>query len=178
MIEIFPNEYAVDEQSNVYSLKTTHGDLRATPLRMKQRLSKEGYMTVVLHFAGKPKLCLVHRLVALAYIPNPENKPEVNHKDGVKHRNVLSNLEWATKSENAIHGVSLGLRVGSKHALGRLNEDCPNSKPILQLTMQGELVKKWPSMAEAKRNGFSQGNISSVIAGTRISHKGFKWAFA
>lgn len=178
MIEIYPSRYGIDDLGNVYSLRNNGGTLRDTPLIMKQRLTENGYMAVVFYLDGKTHLRLVHRLVAQAYIQNPWNKPEVNHLDGNKQNNLVGNLEWVTKSENAIHAFALGLRVGSTALTGRINEECHNSKAIQQLSMSGELVKTWPSMAEAKRNGYSQGNISSVIAGNRRSHKGFKWAFA
>jgi hypothetical protein len=177
MIEICPGKYGVDSKGNVYSLRSNSGALRKTPMVMKQRLTKEGYMTVVFWLDGKTHLRLVHRLVAEAFIRNPKNKPEVNHIDGNKQNNTKKNLAWATKSENAKHAFELGLRVGSTALKGCINEQCVNSKPVMQLSMAGELIKLWPSMAEAKRNGFSQGNISSVIAGKRGSHKGFKWAF-
>lgn len=58
----------------------------------------------------------VHRAVALAFIPNPLNKPEVNHIDGNKHNNHVSNLEWVTSSENKLHAFEIGLRSGEEHA--------------------------------------------------------------
>lgn len=62
-----------------------------------------GYVVVQLRNRGKQKLCKVHRLVAVLFIPNPENKPQVNHKDGNKKNNRISNLEWATGAENMNH---------------------------------------------------------------------------
>lgn len=175
MIEIHPGRYAVDIEGNVYSLRNNGGTLRKVPLKMRQRLCKEGYMTVVFWLEGKTHLKLVHRLIAQAFIPNAQNKPEVNHKNGVKTQNCISNLEWVTRSENAIHAFDLGLRSGGTHLLGKINEECSNSKPIRQLSKERCLIREWPSIAEAARNGFSQGNISSVIAGNRKSHKGFLW---
>lgn len=72
--------------------------------------NKYGYMQVGLLKNGKRKRLLVHILVAKAFIPNPENKPEVNHEDGVKHNNHVSNLTWATTLENYEHSVRTGLR--------------------------------------------------------------------
>ncbi|AZO48034.1 HNH endonuclease [Mesorhizobium sp. M4B.F.Ca.ET.058.02.1.1] len=178
MIEIFNGRYSVDEDGNVYSLRNNAGNRRAAPKLMKLRLSKEGYLTVTLTTDTGRLFCQVHRLVAQAFIPNPMNKPEVNHRDGIKIHNRKTNLEWATESENAQHAFQLGLRVGNPTWAGKINADCPNSKPVNQLGLDGQLIQTFPSMAEARRHGFSQGNISMVISGQRDHHKGFKWAFA
>ena len=178
MIEFAPGRYGVEEQGVVYSLRNHSGNLRKAPMQMKQRLAKEGYMTVSLNIDGTKLLRLVHRLVAQTFIPNPLNKPEVNHKDGVKTNNVKSNLEWATESENAIHAFELGLRVPITGPNGRTNGLSKLSKPIHRLDMQGNVLETFPSMAEAQRQGYSQGNIGMVIAGIRNKHKGCRWAFA
>ncbi len=72
-------------------------------------VNKKGYHFVRLYVDGKDKTYLVHRLVAQLYIPNPDNKPEVNHKDGNKSNNNDWNLEWATGQENVDHAVENGL---------------------------------------------------------------------
>lgn len=82
--------------------------------RMSYNLSKgvtyDGYPLVILTRAGKRSTKTIHRLVAEAFIDNPENKPAVNHKDGVKSNNALDNLEWATYSENTLHALRTGLK--------------------------------------------------------------------
>ena len=182
MLEIIPTRYAVDRHGNVYSLRNNAGNRREIPMIMKPQLSSSGYLYVIGYVEEngivKKKLLLIHRLVALAFIPNPQNKPEVNHKNGVKTINRKSNLEWVTKSENAVHAFEMGLRSLPPSMLGRINEDCPNSKAILQLDKAGNILQTFPSMQEAQRQGFSQGNISSVISGKRKSHKGFLWKLA
>jgi len=182
MIEIIPNRYGVDHRGNVYSLRNNAGNRRASPKIMKPNINKKGYHYIIGYTEEngitKKKLLLIHRLVAEAYIPNPFGKPEVNHKDGIKSHNSVSNLEWATKKENADHAFALGLRTPNRGQLGRTNQLCVHSKPIHQLDMNGNFIQEFPSMAEAKRAGFSQGNISSVCLGKRQSHRGFKWAYA
>lgn len=79
---------------------------------LKQNTTKEGYKTVATKIGGRGGLNLcfkVHRLVATAFIPNPEGKPYVNHIDGCTSNNCVSNLEWCTASENAIHAITTGL---------------------------------------------------------------------
>lgn len=177
MIEIVPGRYSIDDCGNVYSLRNHAGNQRKTPMLMKRQLHPEGYLTVTLSTDQGKKFCLVHRLVAEAYVPNPEGKPEVNHLDGDKTNNVYTNLEWSTESENSLHAYRTGLRTPNKGQLGRTNEQCVHSRPIIRLSMGGKFLESFPSMAEAKRQGYPQGNISSVIAGKRASHKGCLWAF-
>lgn len=69
-----------------------------------------GYMKTQIWVNGKPKSVLQHRLIAEQFIDNPENKPQVNHKNGIKHDNRIENLEWVTQSENAKHSFANGLQ--------------------------------------------------------------------
>lgn len=80
---------------------------------LKQNKSHCGYLLVCLN-ANKRQTLSVHRLVAKAYIPNPDNKPEVNHIDGNKLNNHYTNLEWCTRKENVIHSFTNGLNSGKK----------------------------------------------------------------
>ena len=83
---------------------------RSTMRRLTGSHDRRGYRTVTLHLGRKMKTFLLHRLVAITFIPNPENKPQVNHKDGNKDNNAISNLEWATCKENIDHAIATGLR--------------------------------------------------------------------
>lgn len=82
---------------------------RKTKMLLKNSINFDGYNHVTLYHNGNRYRKLVHRLVAEAFIPNPENKPEVNHKDGNKTNNDISNLEWVTHSENIQHAYDTGL---------------------------------------------------------------------
>ena len=120
-IQGFEN-YEVDELGQVWSLpkKTRKG----TRLIKALRHPKTGYMYLDLCKNGNVKKFTVHRLVALAYLPNPENKPQVNHINGDKTDNRLENLEWCTRSENQKHSIDIGLRSakGVKNSQCKLTE--------------------------------------------------------
>ena len=111
--EICPN-YFVSSLGNVESFK--YGKRR----RLKPWLDLRGYLKVRFYFDKKKKNFSVHRLVATAFIPNLENKPEVNHINGIKVDNRVENLEWATCLENVHHAFSTGLR--------KTGEDSPQAK--------------------------------------------------
>ncbi len=91
----------IDESGKIYS-ESRDGKIR----ELKPNVNKKrGY----LYARTSTKNYSIHRLVASAFLPNPENKPQVNHKDGNKHNNDVSNLEWVTATENARHAISNGL---------------------------------------------------------------------
>lgn len=94
----------------------------------KQRLNVDGYPSVLLTNSGKRMTTRVHRLVAEAFIPNPENKETVNHIDGNKENNNVSNLEWADRSEQMYHAYELGLKKPT--AVSKLSTKISNGKPI------------------------------------------------
>lgn len=115
----------------------------------KQIIYKNGYVGVQLHKQQKVKLHLIHRLVAQAFLPNPENKPEVNHKNGDKLDNRVENLEWVTASENEQH---------SRKVLGNVCGNAPRRVKCVETGVE------YDSMADAGRaNGTQAGSISAVV---------------
>jgi hypothetical protein len=109
------NKYSITQAGEVFS-HNIHRNL-------KQKTNKYGYKTVILQENGYRKDFTVHRLVALAFIPNPDNRPCVNHIDGDKSNNCVSNLEWVTEKENAYHAVHiLGKGIGETHGMANLTE--------------------------------------------------------
>lgn len=100
----FAKGYYVDETGNVYNSKMKC---------LKTRPHKDGYLQIAFWINNKVKMYLVHRLVASVFIENNENKPYINHKNGIKTDNRVSNLEWVTPTENAKHAYTTGLKSGN-----------------------------------------------------------------
>lgn len=180
---VLHNDYMVSNKGRIKSLK-----------RGKEKFMKlgnsHGYLNVMLD----GKTYLVHRLVAEAFIPNPENLPQVNHKDENKGHNWDSNLEWCTASYNSNygnHGKNISeSKIGYSHteeSKKRISEskkgqgvgkNNPNSKKIMQFSIDGELIKIWDSMHDAEREGgFSNKCISLCCKGKNKTHKGFIWKY-
>jgi len=117
--------YFVNELGNIFSNKKSSGNVNGELRQLKIGLNLGGYPKVYLHIKGKGYTKLVHRLVAEAFIPNPENKKTVNHKNGIKTDCRAINLEWSTQSENNQHAFDTGLNVapkGERHGLSKLTE--------------------------------------------------------
>ena len=144
---------------------------------------KDGYLQVILCKNEKRKKCYVHRLVGETFLPNPENLPEVNHKDEDKTNNFVflnedgsvdkekSNLEWKTHRDNCNHGTR-----NERMRKALTNGKC--SKRVLQLSLSGELIREWPSTKECGRNGFNQSAVGRCCRGERKTHKGFRFMYA
>ena len=135
------------------------------------RANNRGYLRINLCKDGITKTFSPHRLVAEAFIPNPDNLPCVNHKDENPLNNVVSNLEWCTYSYNNSYGTRLE-RVRDKQINGK------KSKPVLQYTIDGEFVREWPSAMDAERNGgFSSACIYMCCKGKIKKHQGCIWRY-
>lgn len=142
---------------------------------LKTTLCNGGYLRGHLYKNTKVKAFLVHRLVAKAFIPNPENKPEVNHIDGNKKNNNVENLEWVTSKENMEHAVINNLGVG---------KGVRKTKAIRQCDINGRLIKNFKSINEASRQtGVAVSSISTCCIGKDSrgrkckSAGGFVWQY-
>jgi hypothetical protein len=103
---LFNGEIKVNTDGQVFKYKKDHWKEIGKPNGINQ------YRNVSVHVDGKLKTVRAHRLIAIAFIPNPEGKPEVNHIDGNRENNSVTNLEWVTRSENCMHAIRTGLYKG------------------------------------------------------------------
>lgn len=141
---------------------------------IKPSVGRGGYEKIKLFKDGKRHYFSAHRLVAETFLFNPENKKEVNHKDGNKLNNCADNLEWCTPSENQIHAFEMGLQKR------RFGKDNSCSKRIIQLTKEGEFVREWESINQAKKElGYnSMGIIKCCKKEKRYKTAyGYKWQY-
>lgn len=134
---------------------------------------KKGYREVILVNNNVRYYKLVHRLVAEVFIPNPENKPQINHKDGNKLNNSVTNLEWCTASENMKHAYKQGLQ---KPLYAKEN---PRAKKVNQYDLQNKLLKCYDGIKEASRiNKLNPRDISKCCQYRRKQVGGFIWRYA
>jgi len=175
-IEGYKGLYIISSLGRVKS--SSNNPTHSKEILLTPTINSSGYMKVELYKNKISKIYYVHRLVALTFIPNPTNKPQVNHKDGNKLNNSLNNLEWVTRSENQKHAIKLGLRTPSP-MIGKKGKFNCNSKPINQCDIEGNIIRKWDSIADAARfYCCSQSSISNVLRGYRKTCKGYVWKYS
>lgn len=141
---------------------------------------KCGYAQVKLQYKGKRKHFYLHRLIAEAFIENPNNLPYINHKDENKTNNNVSNLEWCTFEYNINYGTRnkrAGEKVaGSKNPQYKFGKDTSRAIPIRQYSLTGEFIKEYDCAATAMREtGINQCTIRAVANGKRKTAGGYLW---
>lgn len=163
-IEGFEGLYQVSNTGKVKSLDYRHTGKERV---LKQCKNKQGYFQLHLFKDGKCKLFRVNRLVADAFIPNPENKPEVGHKDDVKTNNVVSNLYWTDHISNCNYG-------GRNERMKKNMTGPYKSKRVI--CVETNII--YPSTIEAKRQtGINQSNICQCCRGKLKTAGGFHWQY-
>ena len=161
--------YQVSNFGRVKSLKrffkAGRGRIAETKLRiLKQADSTDGYKMVSLCINGEQFTRRVHRLVAMAFIPNPYNYPVINHKNEIRTDNRCSNLEWCTVHHNNMHAVNMGLYK--------------NLKSVTQLDKNGKIINTFKSIREAERiTGIDSSGIAKCCKGKRKIAGGYCWRY-
>lgn len=159
----FEGLYSIDENGNLYSHRKKK--------LMKPDIKKRGYFGVELHKDNKLIKTSIHRLVALTYIPNPNNYPHVNHKDENPRNNNVENLEWCTQKYNSNYGTSK-YRIAEKLKTGKL------CKPVLQYSLDGAFIKEYFSVSEASRIlGLCASGIITCCKGRYKNCGGYLWKY-
>ena len=176
-IKDFP-DYFVDDEGNVYSKKFFHIHKKLKKLNLKK--DKKGYLDVGIINREKRRFTKqVHRLVAETFIPNPKNKPMVNHINGIKTDNSVSNLEWCTSSENSQHAWRTGLCKLNKGCfqMGTKGKLCINHKVVLQIKENKIIAKFYGTNEACRQTGICQGHIAECCRGERKTAGGYQWRY-
>lgn len=157
----------IEGQETLYSISDDgqiRNDQRNTLLVLRE---EQGYKTVILHINKKQRKFRVHRLVALTFIDNPENKPYVNHKDGNRSNNSVANLEWVTPQENTRHAVETGLLTSAK------------KRKVKQYDADGNFIAEYDSITEAAKATNSDGaKITVCCQGKRLTTNNYQWRYS
>ena len=150
------------------------------------------------HNYGKPRLCsltkhrdgylqvridgvwkLVHRIVADTFIPNPQNKPFIDHIDTNRKNNRVENLRWCTHRENCNNSLSRKHNSENNWCRGKFGAEHHRSIQIVQLTLDGKFIKKWSATMEVERElGIQHTNITACCRGKKKYAGGFRWIYA
>ena len=139
LIDGTDGKYYVSDLGRVYSLNSN--------IIMKTTIGTNGYKAVGIPVYKKVKKMSIHRLVAIAFVENPENKPQVNHLDGNKMNNTSSNLEWVTRSENVKHAYDIGI----KHVTETVRDSAQKTHgmPVKVKVLYTGMEYEFPSMRQA-----------------------------
>lgn len=168
-------DYAIDNELNVWSKRIYRGNPRGEWRKLKSSLNTSGYpfVSLINQFGRKSKG--LHRIIAEAFIPNPENKPCINHINSIRTDYRIENLEWVTAKENVQHAYDTG-----RHTMKvmRAAAIASTSKPTRQMDLQGNTIADFVSQHEAERvTGIDQRSVSKACSGKLKTAGGYRWTF-
>lgn len=168
--KVVPGTDGAIEVSNEGRIKSNLRDGRI----LKATSDQKGYLRLRVTINRQKHSYKVHRLVAQAFVDNPQGRPQVNHKDGNKQNNRAENLEWVTNKDNAHHAIRNGL--WDSVIAGTLRENESRKKPIIATDIVTGESKEYSSISDAEREIGSR-HISDVLKGKRRQAKGFTFAY-
>lgn len=149
-------------------------------IELRPDIAQNGYYRVTLCRGGRKNQQYLHRLIAIHFISNPENKPQINHKDGDKLNNSVDNLEWVTVKENTVHAYKndlINVRSGKRHHNhGVFGSKSKRAKKVLRTNIKTGEEKIYGSLIETVKDGFTKSEVSRSCNHGGI-HKGHKFDF-
>jgi len=163
----FENYYLISNLGNVIR---KYGTSHLKPKKLKHLFDKDGYCRVNLKVNQKTNTKNIHRILAEAFLENPDNKPQINHINGVKSDNRIENLEWCTLSENRQHAYKTGLQNGLSRRGVKNNFAKLENKDIIEIRKRYDKKKGLTMKVLSKEFNVSTGCIQSVL-----SKKNWAW---
>lgn len=161
--------YLAGDDGHIYSTK---GKVLR---RMKGSYNHVGYQQVVLAVDSKSICRFVHRLIALAWVPNPDNKPQVNHLNSVRDDNIPANLEWVTCGENHLHAYATNGRLAPNS--GKPSSQHTRARPVIGTHLKTGEQLKFGCIEDTKHQGFTPQGVFSALKGLQTHHKGYSWSY-
>jgi hypothetical protein len=203
-VKDFEEHYQVSNLGRLRRMTNGYGSLLPIPRLIDSKPKKNGYKLASLSVKSKIKYKTIHRMVATAHIPNPDNKPCIDHLDTVRVNNYASNLRWCTHSENNNNPISKkktsntlkGKYVGAlnpnfgkgyrfagekNHNFGKKGDRNPNSKPVNQMDKNGNFIKRFSNAHFAANEVGCQANVICMCCNHykhRKTAAGCKWEYA